>query len=339
MLFELTSAKKISVIVPCQNERNFIETCINSILKTKYPIEQIEIIVADGMSDDGTMEILKEFTLRYSNIRIIENPKKITPAALNLGIQHANGNLILIASAHSSFPEDYIPVLVEKMFELNADVVGGIMHTKVRNSTLKSMAIAKVLSTKLGVGNSMFRIGVMKPKMVDTVPFGIYKREVFEDAGLYNESLIRNHDIELSKRIIKANKKIYLIPDISCNYFARDTFKGLALNNYRNGYWNMLTVYLTKMFSSLSLRHFIPMIFIISLIGPLFLLWISMFFSFIPVAVFGLYNLVIFYECIRLKDDSTRIYLLFFAFYSLHFSYGLGSLIGIFRLDKLLLKK
>jgi glycosyltransferase involved in cell wall biosynthesis len=335
----LISAKKISVIVPCQNERNFIATCLNSILKTKYPIELIEIIVADGMSDDGTREILKEFALKYPNIIIIENSKKITPTALNLGIQNASGELIMIASAHSSFPDDYIPVLVEKMFELNADAVGGIMLTKVRNSTVKSMAIAKVLSTKLGVGNSMFRIGVMKPEMVDTVPFGIYKREVFEDAGLYNETLIRNHDIELSKRIIKANKKIYLIPDVSCNYFARDTFKGLALNNYRNGYWNMLTVYLTKMFSSLSLRHFIPMIFIISLVGPLFLLWISMYFLFVPMAVFSLYILVISYECIRLNDDSTRFYLLVFAFYCLHFSYGLGSLIGTFRLDKLLLKK
>jgi len=291
------------------------------------------------MSDDGTREILKEFALKYPNIIIIENSKKITPTALNLGIQNASGELIMIASAHSSFPDDYIPVLVEKMFELNADAVGGIMLTKVRNSTVKSMAIAKVLSTKLGVGNSMFRIGVMKPEMVDTVPFGIYKREVFEDAGLYNETLIRNHDIELSKRIIKANKKIYLIPDVSCNYFARDTFKGLALNNYRNGYWNMLTVYLTKMFSSLSLRHFIPMIFIISLVGPLFLLWISMYFLFVPMAVFSLYILVISYECIRLNDDSTRFYLLVFAFYCLHFSYGLGSLIGTFRLDKLLLKK
>lgn len=332
----MTVARKISVIVPCKNEKNFIESCIHSILNTKYPTEQIEIIVADGMSDDGTREILQGLALKYANIRIIENQKKITPAALNLGIQHASGELIMIASAHSSFPEEYIPVLVEKMVELNADVVGGIMLTKVKNSTPKSMAIAKVLSAKLGVGNSLFRIGVLKPKMVDTVPFGIYKREVFDDAGLYNEALIRNHDIELSKRILKAKKKIFLIPDVSCNYFARDTFKGLALNNFRNGYWNMLTVYITKMFSSLSLRHFIPMIFILSLIIPISLVWISKFFIIIPLSVFGLYNLVILYECIRKKDDSTSLYLLIIAFYSLHFSYGLGSLIGFFRFDKLL---
>lgn len=335
----MTSIQKISVVVPCQNEKSFIAICLDTLLKTNYPIEKLEIIVADGHSSDGTREILKNYTNLHSNIKVIDNPKKITPAALNLGVKNASGDLIMIASAHSSFPVNYIPVLVDKLNEFDADVVGGVMRTLSRTSNPKALAIVKILSTGIGVGNSMFRIGVSKPEITDTVPFGIYKREVFEEAGLYDERLIRNHDMEFSKRIIKANKKIFLVPDVSCNYFARDTFRGFALNNFRNGYWNMLTVYLTKMFSSLSLRHFIPMIFITSLVAPLVLIWISKFFFIVPIAVFCLYNFVLIYECLRLNNGNVKFLHLFKGFYILHFSYGLGSIIGFFRFDKLFSKK
>lgn len=335
----MTSIQKISVVIPCLNEKSFIAICLDSLLKTNYPIEKLEIIVADGHSSDGTREILINYTNLHSNIKVIDNAKKITPAGLNLGVKNASGDLIMIASAHSSFPVNYIPVLVGKLNELDADVVGGVMKTVTLNSSPKSSAIIKILSTRMGVGNSRFRIGVSKPKIVDTVPFGIYKREVFEDAGLYDECLLRNHDMELSKRIIRAKKRIYLVPDVSCNYYARDTFMGLALNNYRNGYWNMLTVYITKMFSSLSLRHFIPMIFLISLIVPLFLLWISKVLIIFPLAVFCIYNFVIIYEYFRLKDADDKFLQLLKGFYVLHFSYGLGSLIGFLRFDKLFTKK
>jgi glycosyltransferase involved in cell wall biosynthesis len=329
-------SKKISVIVPCHNEIAYISTCLDSLLKTTFPAEKVEFIVVDGYSTDGTREVLKKYSNSHPNIRVIDNPKKITPAALNLGIKNADGDLIMIASAHSSFPENYIPIMVQRLTELYADVVGGAIKTITRNSTPKSLAIVRILSTPMGVGNSMFRIGVTKPEIADTVPFGIYKREIFEIAGLYDERLVRNHDIELSKRILKSGFKIYLVPEITCSYYARETFSQLAHNSYRNGLWNILTVYITRQFSSLSLRHFIPLIFLLSVTLPIIAGYFThSYLIFFSLFTFLVYNIFIFYTSIKLYNKETSIRYLIRGFYTLHFSYAMGSLVGLFHVNNL----
>jgi glycosyltransferase involved in cell wall biosynthesis len=330
-----TGPPVVSVIVPCQNEVKYISDCLESLLNSSYPPGKIEIIVIDGMSSDGTREILSEIAKDHPEIRLIDNPKKITPSALNLGIQNSSGELIMIASAHSSFPANYIPELVGKLYELDADVTGGTLNTIAKNPTPKALSIVKILSNRFGVGNSMFRIGAGSHQIVDTVPFGIYKKEVFKVSGLYNEKLVRNHDIELSKRILKAKRKIFLVSGVTCNYYARETFTDLALNNFRNGYWNILTVYITKKFSSLSLRHFVPLLFLLSLIIPFFLVSLSGYFMLIPILTFALYNIFILMVSLKLKSKDSGLTYLVRGFYVLHFSYGFGSLIGLLRIDKL----
>lgn len=329
----------LSVVVPCRNEARFISACLDSLLDSDFPKGNIEILVVDGLSDDGTRDIVNKYQLGHSNIKMIDNPEGITPVALNLGVTNASGNLIMIASAHSTFPPAYIPRLVEKLDELKADVVGGGMETIPGSSTPVAMSIAAILSDRVGVGDSRFRTGAAKPLSVDTVPFGIYRSEAFKDAGNYNERLIRNHDIELSKRMIRKGKKIFLIPEIRCAYFARDTFSELARNNYRNGYWNILTLYITGMFSSLSFRHYVPLAFLLSLTLPLAIGTVVPAFYFIPPLIFILYNLLVIYKSYRLKGSKTGIFLLLQGFYVLHFSYGTGSLAGLFRLDKLFVRK
>ena len=330
-----SATPNVSVIVPCQNEVKYISGCLESLLSSSYPPGKIEIIVIDGMSSDGTRGILSEIAKDHPEIRLIDNTKKITPSALNLGIQNSTGELIMIASAHSSFPANYIPELVCKLYELDADVTGGTLNTVAKNPTPKALSIVKILSNRFGVGNSMFRIGAGSHQIVDTVPFGIYKREVFKVSGLYNEKLVRNHDIELSKRILKAKRKIYLVSGVSCNYYARETFADLALNNFRNGYWNILTVYITKMFSSLAIRHFVPLLFLLSLIMPFFLVSLSGYFLLIPVVTFAVYNIFILMVSLRLKSKGGGLTYLVRGFYVLHFSYGFGSFIGLLRIDKL----
>lgn len=209
------------------------------------------------------------------------------------------------------------------------------MFTDVKNKTQKTSSICKVLSNKFGVGNSMFRVGAERPIKVDTVPFGIYKKDLLFQVGLYNENLIRNHDIELSKRLINANKKIYLVPSARCFYYARESYSGIVRNNFLNGMWNILTVYLTKHFNSLSMRHFIPLIFILSLIIPIILMLFIPIIGLLAVASLLVYLLTIIFISSKLSDaDSSFIHILW-TFLAIHFSYSFGSLVGLFRINYL----
>ncbi len=330
---------KVSVIIPCRNEEKYISGCLDSFVKSKFPKEDLEILIVDGKSDDNTINIVNEYSKKYPFIRLITNKLQVTPVALNLGIQNANNDYILIASAHSEFPCDYLSVLIYQIEKLGSDGVGGRLNTDVKNKTKKTQSIIKVLSNKFGVGNSMFRIGAKKPILVDTVPFGLYKKEIFYEIGFYREDLIRNHDIEWSKRLLAAGGKIFLIPEASCTYFARETYKELAKNNFRNGFWNILTVYITNKASSLSLRHFIPLIFILSVILPALLSFIYLpFIAFSIISVLS-YLILVLIISIKLNDKTTDIYYLFKAFITLHLSYGLGSLAGLFKIDKLFILK
>ena len=192
----------------------------------------------------------------------------IVPVAMNIGIKASIGDIVMRLDAHAQYPPNYFSVLVKELVRLRADNVGVACKTDVLNKTSKTLAIREVLSNRFGVGNSTFRLGVDKVIEVDTVPFGCWKKDVFNKYGFYDERLIRNQDIELNKRIVRGGGHIFIVPDTYCTYLARETFDGLAKNNFGNGKWNILTVYYTKQFKSLSVRHFIPLLFLLSLIVP-----------------------------------------------------------------------
>lgn len=324
--------KKVSIVIPCRNEAKYIETCINSLLDNTPQGCEVEILVVDGMSNDGTRQVINKISAQKQNVKLIDNPDIVTPFALNLGVDNASGDYVMIASAHSSFAPKYIEILMNAVDRLNADVVGGFMQTAIKNITPKTKAIKEVLSCKFGVGNATFRVGSEKEELVDTVPFGLYRTELFKEIGGYDNRLIRNHDIELSKRLIAAGKKIYIIPEALCTYYARETFRAIAQNNYRNGLWNLLTVKITKNFSSLSLRHFVPLIFMLSLILPTAFapLWWPL--GLISAASLFCYLLVLCLICTRysITKKLNFIYLCW-TFVVLHFSYATGSLVGIFK--------
>lgn len=331
--------EKVSVVIPCRNEEKYIEGCVRSLLTNGYDPSKLEIIVVDGLSTDNTKSILKDLTQEFPQIKVVDNEKQVTPNALNLGIENATGDYILIASAHSSFSQGYISILVQRIKELdNAVAVGGVMLTEVKNETRKSIAIKEVLSNRFGVGNAMFRVGTNEVMKVDTVPFGLYRANLLKAVGGYDERLIRNHDIELSKRLLKSGGAIYLIPEAVCTYYARETYSGMAKNNFRNGKWNILTVFITKNFGSLSLRHFIPLIFLFSLILPLIasLLWWPI--SLLSAVSFFMYIIGAFYFASSANTQKTSLLHLVYGFFILHLSYGLGSLNGIFILPKFILK-
>ena len=326
--------KKISIIIPCLNEEKYISTCLNSILKSDYEKEKMEIFLIDGMSQDRTREIVQCYHERYSFIQLLENHEIYTPVGMNLGITASSGEYVFILSAHAQYKSDYFMKLVKNIEKLNADCVGGILITDVKNKNKKSSSIKDVLMNKFGVGNASFRIGSNEIKAVDTVAFGCYRRSTFEKYGLFNEKLIRNQDIEFNKRIVNGGGKIYLIPEVECTYYARENFAALAKNNYANGFWNILTAYYTKTLNSLSLRHFIPLLFVLSLIIPFIFSLISSQILWLSVLSLVSYLSLVIIISFRLKNSSNCVIYLILSFLTLHLSYGFGSLMGIFSVLK-----
>jgi glycosyltransferase involved in cell wall biosynthesis len=330
----------VTVICPVYNEEKYIIDCIDSILSQEYPKNDMEVLFIDGNSTDNTVNILEKYAKDYPFITIIHNPARIAPVAMNLGIKASHGDIVVRLDAHATYATNYISVLVNKLIELNADNVGAPCKTDVLNKNAKTLAIREVLSNRVGVGNSVFRIGIDKVKEVDTVPFGCWKRDVFDRFGYFDERLARNQDIELNKRIKRGGGKIYLVPDTHCTYFAREAFVGLAKNNYANGKWNILTVFYTKQLNSVSIRHIVPLIFVFSLLLPLVFSVINVLYIFITLISFLAYVLLIicisFFLALKKKLNMVS---LFFSFIVLHFSYGWGSLIGIVEFVLLKMRK
>ena len=323
----------LSIICPILNEEKYIAQFLDSLLKQDYPKDELEILLVDGMSTDRTREIVAGYTAKYPFIRVIDNPDKIVPYAMNRGIEAAKGDVIMRLDAHASYQPDYFSVLVKGLRRLNADNVGTVCKTDVLNKTPKTLAIREVLGNKFGVGNSTFRTGIDREQEVETVPFGCWRKEVFERYGKYDVRLVRNQDIELNKRIIRGGGKIYILPDTYCTYLARETWHALAKNNYGNGNWNILTVYYTKTLSSLSLRHFIPLLFLLSLIVPLSLALIWWPFALISAASLFAYTGLLSAVSLKLAvEKKLNFFYLLITFFVLHLSYGWGSLVGILKL-------
>lgn len=321
----------VSVIIPTRNEEKFIEKCINSLLNTDYPKEKIEILVVDGLSEDNTREIVKKLSQKHKNIKLLTNYKKKKSPALNIGIKNSSGEIILIADAHSTYQKNYILKNVEHLLTSDAHNVGGVINVLPRRNSSKAKAISLCLSHPFGTGGASYRRKITEPKYVDTVPFGCYKREVFEKLGGFNEKLDRNMDIEFNLRMKKNGYKIMLFPDIKINYFARDNFKDLFKNNFQNGLWVILsTKYAKKAFS---FRHLVPLFFVLFLISILFIFKFTILKTFY-FSVLGLYLILnIFFSLkIAVKEKSFLIFFYsFLSFLILHISYGLGSLVGIFK--------
>jgi len=322
----------ISIIIPCRNEEKFIGKCLDSIITQDYPKDKLEVLLVDGMSNDGTREIIIEYQRRYPFIKLLDNPKLYTPSGLNIGIKKSNGDIILRLDAHCEYPYNYISKCVYWLERSNADNVGGILLIKPGRETLIAEAISITLSTFFGVGNSYFRIGSKDLRYVDTVPFGCYKREVFDKIGLFNENLVRNQDIEFNLRLRRSGGKILLVPDIISYYYARPDLKSLFNQNFWNGFWVIYSLRFARL--PFSIRHLVPAVFVLSLfLSFLVSLWIRPA-SYLFLFILGSYVLtnLLFSLKLSIKNGFRYLIPLILSFSTLHFSYGLGSIWGITKL-------
>lgn len=321
----------ISIIIPVRNEERYIKKCIDSLLLQDYPFEYLEIIFVDGLSTDNTKRIIEEYMKNYNFINLLINQNKTVPYAMNIGIENCKGEYIIRMDAHSEYQHNYISKCVEKLQKVDADVVGGLAITK--GNGVVGKAIAKLLSSPFGVGNAKFRIN-SKSGYVDTVPFGAFKREVFEKYGGYDTRLTRNQDNEMSYRVRKNGGKIYLSDEIKFTYYCRDNIKDLSKMGFQNGKWNIITNHLVP--GSMSIRHFIPFIFVLSLlIGiPLLIFQIGIFKELFILELI-IYTIVNLYFSFKYsKFNFLDIIILFVLHPLFHISYGFGSVIGILSLYK-----
>lgn len=314
----------VSVVMPVYNEEKYIDNCIRSLLMQDYPKDDMEWIFVDGSSTDKTIDILKTYEKKYPDlIRVYDNPQRNAPCAMNIGIKAAKGAYVIRLDAHADYATDYISKCVYYLENTDADNVGGIAETKATGFV--GNAIAKMLSSKFGVGNSQFRTNG-KSGYVDTVPFGAFKKEVFDKVGLFNPNLPRSEDNDINARIRMQGGKIWLSEDIHFTYYCRNTVGTLLKMGLQNG--NALFRTLKVNPSAMSVRHFIPFLFLVSLLIMPILACILPVFRMLFAIETILYLLldIVF----SLAGENPRYALVTIWLFPLfHAVYGLGSLLGL----------
>ncbi len=323
---------KVTLIVPCFNEKHYIRLFMEDILLQDYPREQMEVLLIDGGSTDGTVEIIREFLQDYDFMDYLHNEKQYVSYALNLGIEQAAGDIILILSGHARYHHNYVSELVRNLISLNADNVGGMLINVPADKSSKSIAIAECMSVGFGMGNSYFRIGSDTIREVDTVTFGCYRKSVFEEIGGFDTDLIRNQDDELNARLKRHGGKILLIPEVKVLYYTRDKVSNVSRMFYQYGFFKPLVA--KKMGKPTTLRQLVPPAFILTLlitwaVSLFYPSWLMIFFGIVV-----LHLLTGFMVSIPLAGKRKNYGLLMYMpyiFFIIHGSYGWGYLSGILR--------
>ena len=326
----------VSVVMPVRNEEAYIERSLGSVLAQDYPPELLEVVVADGQSTDRTRELVRDLAQAAqaaSRVRIVDNPRGIAPTALNLAIGEARGEVIVRVDGHCEIAPDYVRRCVGHLEDQDLAGVGGPIETV--GETYLAQAVAVAMSSHFGVGGSAFRTGRREATFVDTVAFPAYPRAVLEQAGPYDEDLVRNQDDEFNYRLRKAGGRLLLAPDVRSLYYSRATVKSLWRQYFQYGFWKVRV--LQKHPRQMSPRQFVPPAFVAALSLSLLAAFVLPFGAKLLVAVVGAY-LVANLGASILTAASPKttagwrfLPLLPLLFATLHGGYGSGFLVGLVR--------
>ena len=320
----------VSAMIVYRNEEQTIEKALRSLIVQDYPRDKYEIILIDGMSDDKSQEIIERLLKENPDVtvRILQNKKKILAAGWNLGIQNAVGEYVFRIDAHSTVEKEYIKKCLKLYKELVAKIacVGG---TIVSESLAGSdEAVSQVLSSPFGVGNSKFRYST-EAGFVDTVAFGMYKKEIFEDVGYFDETLVRNQDIDIHSRMRDKGYKFYLDPSIHVVYYARNNLKSMLKQGFQNGKWVLILLKRGK--SKPSVRHMIPLVFVTSMVILGILSIFSRYGRYLLATELGMHIVCGLYFALKKKCGFKNTVLMPIYFMLLHLAYGIGSLVGLIK--------
>ncbi len=310
----------MSVVIPVRNEADAIETAIRSALDQDYP-GTLEVIVADGMSTDGTREAVERFAAE--RVRLVDNPATTTPAALNRAIDASGGDVVVRCDAHSVLPPGYVRRAVELLESTGAVNVGGIQRAEGEGWVGRAIALA--MSSPIGVGDARFHYGG-EAGPTDTVYLGVFRRAALLDVGGFDETLIRNQDYELNVRLRKAEGVVYFHPDLQVVYRPRRSFSALARQYYQYGSWKR--VVLRRHPASWRWRQLAPPALVVSVVASA-VMWGSgarTLGAVVPVAYASALVGAAVIEGVRHREPAAV--LLPAAATTMHLSWGTGFLVG-----------
>ena len=327
---------KIAIGIPCLNEKPYIEECIHAIYANQFTDDiELSVAVIDGMSDDGTREVVARLMLQYPTLKLLNNTTRFTPYAFNIGITAQEADYYQIVGARHILSENYLQTaLTILQNDTSIWCVGGRTINQYVNHT--GEVIASAMSTSFGMGLGNFRT-LSKSGFTDTVTSPMYPAWVFQKIGYFDENLVRNQDDDFNFRVTKAGGKIYYEHNISLKYYVRGDYGKLYRQFFQYGYWK---VYVNKKHKTVTtLRQLVPPIFVVYL----FLFLWTAFFG-VYVGLLGVFPLLVYlflglYVANNLIKENPKLDLwdVFKTFPILHVSYGLGYLKGM--LHFLLLNK
>ena len=322
----------VSVIIPCRNEEKTIHLVLEALFEQSFPLQNMEIVIADGLSTDGTRRAIHAFSEAHPALfmRLVDNPKQIIPTGLNTAIKASKGELIVRMDAHSLPNQDYVQRCYNAHQEGKAENVGGVWKISPQNNGWVARSIAAAAANPFAVGDAHYRF-TEKAAYVDTVPYGSYKRELFKKIGYFDESLLANEDYEFNTRIRQSGGRIWLDPAIQCTYFARATFAALAKQYWGYGFWKAQM--LKRYPETLRWRQALPPAFVLGLVvlALVGFVW--------PIAwpvfavIVGLYLAVQLVPAIQISLKAGDIHLsigVVIATLIMHFSWGTALIVGLF---------
>lgn len=317
----MSAAPRVSVIIPMRNESGWIERCLGSVLNQDYPPDRFEVLVVDGMSDDGSYENVLEMSARETRLRVLRNPARIVPSSLNVAIEAARGDVIARVDAHTTLERDYLSAGVELLDRSGADNVGGPMVSIGGGAA--GDAIATAMRSRFGIG-AYFHFADDECE-VDTVYMGMWPRDVFTRVGLFDEELVRNQDDEFNYRIRKTGGRIVVSPRMRSRYQNRQSWSALARQFYQYGLWKVRV--LQKHPGQMSMRHFVPPAFDLAIIvGAMF--GGTRPAALVSLAVYAMLMAVVAAREVRGMAVAARVWL---ALVVIHHAWAAGFLVGLVR--------
>ena len=326
----------VSIIIPCYNEQETIQLLLKAICEQTFPLSDIEVIIADGMSTDRTREVLTDFAQSHHDLslRIVDNNKKIIPAALNRAIEASTGSYIIRLDAHSIPYPDYVERCLIRLENKGfCDNVGGVWEIRPLKNEWIPVSIAAAAGHRLGAGGASYRLeNHAKPEYVDTVPFGAFRRNVFDKIGMFDETLLANEDYEFNTRLKLSGGRIWLDPAIRSIYFSRGNLIDLWRQYWRYGFWKwrMLKLYPT----SIKPRQALPPFFVVSLIVLIALSPFWSGFRLLLIIEIVLYSAILVLGILPTAMQQKDFRLLFgmpLAITTMHISWGTGFLSSLIK--------
>ena len=323
----------VSVVIPCYNEERFIGKVLDN-LADQYTHALYEIIIVDGMSTDDTRARVSEFIERRPeiNVRLVENPVRNIPSALNLGIESARHEIIVRMDAHSVPSANYVRRCVERLSENDVSIVGMPWRIRASAETVAARAIALAVAHPFGIGDAKYRLAVEESQFVDTVPFGAFRKSLWRETGGFNEQLLANEDYDFHYRVRQRGGRILLDAGAHSDYFARGSFKALATQYFRYGRWKAQMVKRSP--RSLRLRQLVAPFFVLSIVSlTLLSLWRRLALAALALVIIPYLALATFFafKLSRRAEDLRLLPAIVLAFLLIHITWGSSFLMGLFH--------